>query len=177
MESMFNAPANTESERAFVTPQLFDKIVASSRMIVAINTPRCQNVLKQFGQFAVRSGNSIYSWSSDLGITSLREGSLVVPNSARLPDALRHVQSSLQFGVYLFPELLSAVRHSGYRTQALALLRQIGRGRGSAGHVRKLVVIDRVVNFSDSVDDFIEHFEDTLESKRKLRLRDGRWVE
>ena len=177
MDRLPHPSAPGESNRAFVTPQLFDRIVASPRLLIAINTPRCSEIVEQFRQFAVRSGNSIYSWSPSHGITSLREGSLVVPSSTRLPDALRYVQNSLQYGIYLFPELSVAMQSSGYRMQVMGLLKQIGRGRGATvGHVRKLVIVDHQVHFSEGVDEWIEHFADEPSARRKLRLRDGRWV-
>ena len=79
----------TEGGSVFVTPQLFDRIVASPRALIAIDTPRGEQILAQFRHFAVRSGNSIYAWNDSNGIASLREGGMSVPGSSRLPEALR----------------------------------------------------------------------------------------
>lgn len=171
-----SASSTPEPGPVFVTPQLFERIVASPRALVAIDTPRGAEVLAQFKHFAVRSGNSIYAWSDDDGIASLREGGVSVPGSARLPEALRFIQSSPQFGVYLFHELAAALRFSPVRAQVLALLRQIGRGRNAGANVRKVVLIDARVSFSEGVDDLMERFTDDPGGGRRLRLRDGRWV-
>ena len=88
--------------QVFVTPQLFDEIVGDEKSLIAIDTPRVEDVLAQFKQFAVRSGNSIYAWTEGDGITSLRGGDVSVPGSARIADALRYVNASIHFGVYLF---------------------------------------------------------------------------
>jgi hypothetical protein len=170
------AIANAEPGSVFVTPQLFERIVASPRSLLAIDTPRGDEILAQFRHFAVRSGSSIYAWADGGGIASLREGGVSVPGSQRLPEALRFIQASPQFGIYLFHELGAQLRFSAQRSQVLALLRQIGRGRNTAGNVRKVVLIDSRVTFSEGVDDLMERLTDDPGGGRRLRLRDGRWV-
>ena len=61
--------------------------------------------------------------------------------------------------------------------QVIGLLRQMGRGKGMAGSVRKIVLIDEQVAFSDAVDELFERIHDEPGSGRRLRLRDGRWVQ
>ena len=166
-----------ESGSLFVTPQLFDRIVSAERSLIAIETPRAAEVLAQFRHFAVRSGNSIYAWNESDGIASLRESEVSVPGSARLPEALRYIQGSMHYGVYLFHELGAQLRFSPARAQVIGLLRQMGRGKGMAGSVRKIVLIDEQVAFSDAVDELFERIHDEPGSGRRLRLRDGRWVQ
>ena len=177
VENLLGKSISGESGALFVTPQLFDRIVSSERSLVAIETPRGAEVLAQFRHFAVRSGNSIYAWNESEGITSLRESEVSVPGSTRLPEALRYVQSSVHFGVYLFHELSAQLRFSPARAQVLGLLRQIGRGKNMGGAVRKVVLIDAQVSFTDGVDELFERLRDEPGSGRRLRLRDGRWVQ
>lgn len=165
-----------ETGTVFVTPQLFDRIVESDRALVAIDTPRVSEIVEQFRHFAVRSGSSIYAWSEADGVTSLRESEVRVPGSTRLPEALRYIQGSMHFGVYLFHELAAHIRFSAARTQVLGLLRQIGRGKNMGGAVRKVVLIDQAVSFAEGVDEMIEHFADEPGRAKRMRLRDGRWV-
>lgn len=160
----------------FVTPQLFDRIVSAERSLVAIDTPRGAEILAQFRQFALRSGNSIYAWSETEGITSLRDREVSVPGSARLPEALRFVQTSLHFGVYIFHELGAQLRFSAGRAQVLAMLRQIGRAKSTGANVRKVVLIDQNVSFSEGVDELMVRFVDEPGGPGRPRLRDGRWV-
>lgn len=175
MEHRAGKSISGEAGTVFVTPQLFDRIVESDRALVAIDTPRVAEIVEQFRHFAVRSGSSIYAWSEAEGITSLRESEVSVPNSTRLPEALRYIQGSMHFGVYLFHDLAAHIRFSAARTQVLGLLRQIGRGKNMGGAIRKVVLIDQAVAF-EGVDDMIEHFGDEPGSSKRLRLRDGRWV-
>lgn len=165
-----------ENARVLVTPQFFDRIVAGERALVVIDTDRAAEVVAQFRQFAVRSGKSVYAWSAGAGIASLREGELAVPGSVRLVDALRYVQTSPQFGVYLFPDFVSELRGSPQRTQALALLRQFARGRGTRGGVRRIVLLGSGLSLDESIDPLVEHIADLPERGPALRLRDGRWV-
>jgi hypothetical protein len=176
VENLLGKSTSGESGSLFVTPQLFDRVVSSDRSLIAIETPRGAEILAQFRHFAVRSGNSIYSWNESDGIASLRETEVSVPGSARLPEALRYIQGSMHFGVYLFHELAAQLRFSPARAQVLGLLRQIGRGKNMGGAVRKVVLIDGQVSFSDGVDELFERLRDEPGSGRRLRLRDGRWV-
>lgn len=175
MEARSAAVAGSDGP-VFVTPQLFERIVAAERMLVAIDTPRAAELLAQFRQFAVRTGNSVYAWNENDGLYSLREGEVSVPGSVRLPEALRFVQQSPQFGVYLFPGLGPQVRFSPARSQVLSLLRQIARGRKAGPNVRKVVLIDERVSLSEAVDELFERIADQPGRGRRLRLRDGRWV-
>jgi hypothetical protein len=159
----------------FVTPQLVDRIVGSPRNLLAIDTARGDEVLAQFRQYAVRSGSSIYAWTEGEGITSLREREVSVPGSIRLPDALRYIQASAQFGVYLFLHLGATLRFAAARNQVLAQLRTIGRGKGG-GNVRKIVLIDTRVSFTEGVDELFDRIVDDPGGGRRLRLRDGRWL-
>jgi hypothetical protein len=172
----FRVGASSSEVSAFVTPQLFERIVSAERVLIAIDTPRAEELLAQFRHFAVRTGNSIYAWNEADGLYSLREGEVSVPGSVRLPEALRFVQQSPQFGVYLFVGLAAQVRFSGARSQILQLLRQIARGRSSGGNVRKVVLIDERVSLSEAVDELFERVADKPASARRLRLRDGRWI-
>lgn len=177
VENLLGKSISGESGTLFVTPQLFDRVVSSERSLIAIETPRAAELLAQFRHFAVRSGNSIYAWTDADGIASLRESEVSVPGSTRLPEALRYIQSSMHFGVYLFHELSAQLRFSPARSQVLGLLRQIGRGKNMGGAVRKVVLIDEQVAFSDGVDELFERLRDEPGSGRRLRLRDGRWVQ
>ncbi len=169
--------AASDGASVFVTPKLFERIVGSERSLIAIETPRADEVLAQFRTFALRSGNSIYAWSEADGLQSLREGEVSVPGSTRLPDALRYVGGSLHYGVYLFKGLTAALRFSPSRPQALALLRQIGRTKPGAATVRKLVLIEDKVALSEGLDEIMERFVDEPAERRRIRLRDGRWVQ
>ena len=169
-------PSTTgESQQVFVTPQLFEQIVGDEKSVIAIDTPRADEILAQFRQFAVRSGNAIYAWNETEGILSLRGGDLAVPGSTRIADALRYVNASIHFGVYLFVGIGNILRFSPTRPQAMAALRQIARGR-VGGNARKLVLIDTHVALSDGFDDQMSRYVDAPVAQRRIKLRDGRWV-
>jgi hypothetical protein len=176
VESIIGKSVSGETGSVFVTPQLFERITSSERNLIAIDTPRGADVLEQFRQFSVRSGNSIYAWAETGGLSSLRESGMSVSGSTRLPDALRYVQGGLHFGVFLFLELNAHIRFSPARAQVLALLRQIARGRGSGGAARKIVLIDVHVTLSEGIDEMMERIADEPLGPRRIRLRDGRWI-
>jgi hypothetical protein len=162
-----------ENASIFVTPQLYEQIVGSERNLIAIETPRPDEILSQFRHFAVRSGSSVYWWNEADGVTSLRDSGASIPGSARLADALRHIGSSIHYGVYLFPKLGATLRFAPNRAQSVAMLRQFAKARGGT-NVRKLVMIDEKV--TEGLEEVAMVIKDEPTAMKRLRLRDGRWI-
>jgi hypothetical protein len=153
----------------FVTPKLFERIVQSPQNLIAIETPDAADVLAQFRVLALRTGQSVYYWQAEAGITSLRERDLRVPGSKRVTEALRYILQSMQFGVYLFSDFAEHLRAPN-----LGLLRQISRIR--TGNGRKVVFIGEEVRFPEGLDELVERISHQSVASAHPRLRDGRWV-
>ena len=64
---------NSSVAEVFVTPKLFDRIVASQQNLIAIETANPAEVLAQFRMLALRTGQSVYYWQAETGISSLRD--------------------------------------------------------------------------------------------------------
>ena len=158
----------SEATSLFVTPKLYDEIAECEKHLIAIESPRVDDIIAQFRQFAMRSGNSVYHWAEGVGIVSMRESDLTVPGSQRFHDALRHIQNSLHVGVYLFTGFSKLLR-----PPVTGVLRQLARQQGQA---RKLVFIDAKVRMPEGLDVFMHRIVHDIESKKPPRLRDGRWV-
>jgi hypothetical protein len=175
-----NAPLvrdeTSEPESIFVTPELFERIVASEQNLVGIETRRADAILEQFRRFAVKASRAIYLWEDGLGLVSLREESVIVPGTTRLIEALRHIHSTLHFGVYLFRALPESLRFSAMRGQCITALRQFARGHWQDANVRKIVLLDLRVGLGDGLDQYVERIVDAPDQIKRLRLRDGRWV-
>ena len=153
----------------FVTPKLFDRIVQSPQNLIAIDTSHSADMVAQFRLLALRTGQSVYYWQEDAGITSLRERDVRVPGSKRVTEALRYILQSMQFGIYLFTEY-----EQHLRAPNVGLLRQIARTKSSNG--RKVVFIGERVILPEGLDALTDHIEHMPETTGKPRLRDGRWV-
>lgn len=161
--------ADTPATEVFVTPTLFDRIVQSAQNLIAIETANAADVIAQFRLLALRTGQSVYSWQEDAGITSLRERDVRVPGSKRVTDALRYILQSPQFGVYLFTDYAEHLRPPN-----TGLLRQIARSRTVAG--RKVVFVGEEVHLPEGMDALIERIAHQPGKNSRPRLRDGRWV-
>jgi hypothetical protein len=148
---------------------LFDRVIASKQSLVVVEADDTAVVLEQFRQFARRSGQSIYTWQDDVGITSLREADMRVPGSKRMTDALRYILQSMHFGIYLFADVSPHLRPPN-----TGLLRQIGRSRG--GNERKVVFIGKQLHLPESMDEMAERLTYAGVRPTRPRLRDGRWV-
>lgn len=160
--------ANAAGE-AFVTPALFDRIVQSPHNLIAIITADAEDVVAQFRLLALRTGQSVYYWQEDAGITSLREREMRVPGSKRATDALRYILQSPQFGVYLFTDFADHLRQPN-----TGLLRQIARSRSVAG--RKVIFVGDEIAMPDGLDTLVETISHQPVAGTRPRLRDGRWV-
>lgn len=158
-----------ESSDISVSNRLFDRVLASKQNLVVVETSDVGEVVTQFRQFALRSGQSIYQWQDDVGISSLRESEVRVPGSKRMADALRYILQSMHFGIYLFTDYVGHLRPPN-----TGLLRQIGRTRG--GNERKVVFIGGTMVLPESLDEVSEHLTHERVAPTRLRLRDGRWV-
>lgn len=160
---------NVETSDSHLSVRLFDRIIASKQNVVVVETTDIADVVAQFRQFALRSGQSIYQWQDDIGISSLREGEVRVPGSKRMADALRYILQSMHFGIYLFVEAEGHLRPPN-----IGLLRQIGRAKG--GNERKVVFIGGSLTMPDSLEEITEHLSFERVMPQRPRLRDGRWV-
>ncbi len=98
---------------------------------------------------------------------NLREAHARIPGSQRLGNALRYIQQSIHFGVYLltrFPLPMSAMDS--------ALLRQLARA--PAGHVRRVVLLDAMPTLTASLDDVAVRLSGLAPAEQRPRLR--RWA-
>jgi len=152
-----------------VNAVLFDRILSSKHNLVVVETKDTTQVIEQFRQFARRSGQSIYQWQEEVGITSMRESEVRVPGSKRMTDALRYILQSMHFGIYLFTDVDGHLRPPN-----TGLLRQIGRARG--GNERKVVFVGGSVSLPDSLDEVADRLSHDGVRPTRPRLRDGRWV-
>lgn len=158
-----------ESAELLVTPKLFDQIIKAEGNLIGIETPNVDETLAQFRQLAIRSGQSVYLWDPEAGISALRESELRVPGSKRLADALRFILQSMQFGVYLLRDFEEHVK-----PPTTSLLRRVARIR--TGNERKLVFLGAKLSFPEDLDALIERMSQGGSALARPRLRDGRWV-
>jgi hypothetical protein len=160
---------NAEASDLAVSALLFDRVLASKQNLVVVEAEDTAMVMDQFRQFARRTGQSIYTWQDEIGITSLREADVRVPGSKRMTDALRYILQSMHFGIYLFADVSTHLRPPN-----TGILRQIARMR--EGNERKVVFIAKELHLPDSLDDMTEHLTFAIVRPTRPRLRDGRWV-
>ncbi len=137
--------------------------------IVAIYCRGAAEIVKALEGFARRRGTTIYAWTVDRGLISLREQGIVVPASRRLAEALRYVQQSAHFGIYLIP-----VAGAQLTPPIVAQLRQISRV--SDGALKRIVLLNETADLPTSILEYCAHLQMQPRSSAKLRMRDGRWV-
>ncbi|HET9031280.1 MAG TPA: hypothetical protein VFN25_00080 [Dokdonella sp.] len=152
-----------------VTPKLLEQILDAEGNLIGIETAHIEEVLEQFRQLALRSGQSVYLWDPESGIAALRQSETRVPGSKRFNDALRFISQSMQFGVYLLIDFEDQVKPPN-----TALLRRFARVR--SGNLRKIVFLAKTLNLPDEIDVLVERLSTSATSNAPPRLRDGRWV-
>ena len=148
---------------------VYERILNAPSGLVVLEHADSEALVEQFRAIARHSGQSIYHWLPETGMGNLREAHARVPGSQRLGNALRYIQQSIHFGVYLigrFPLPMS--------TMDSTLLRQLARA--PAGHVRRVVLLDAASALASGLDDIAVRLSSEAHGNLRPRLRDGRWL-
>ena len=148
--------------------ELFDRILAADGGLISLCGEDEAVLVDQFRSVARHSGQAVYHWQADLGLCSLRDAHARVPGCERLGGALRYMQQSMHFGVYLLCDLplpLSAAD--------LGLFKQLSSQ--PVGHVRRVVLINAPDSALKLLREEAIAINAQSERVRRPRLRDGRW--
>jgi len=152
-----------------VPDRLYDQVLDSSSNLVLVDSPFPTELIAHLRLMAQRRGHSIYAWTAELGLASLREHGITVAGSKRLSEALRFVLQSSHFGVYVFP-----ADRKELTPQVLALMRQIARGK--EGGDKRVVVLGTALDVPAPLDRLARLITHRHGPSERLRLRDGRWI-
>lgn len=148
---------------------LYERILAAPSGLVLLESVDSQVLLGQFRGVARYTGQAIYLWQPDQGLANLLDPQVRVPGSQRLGAALRYMQESMHFGVYLLIGIelpLSAMDST--------LLRQLAKP--SNGPVRRVVLIEPSPALVEHFIDAGVRMQGRTQTPRHPRLRDGRWI-
>ncbi|MDE2278397.1 MAG: hypothetical protein KGK04_02320 [Xanthomonadaceae bacterium] len=148
---------------------VFERILAAPAGVVAVRSEDGEALLEQFRGIARHSGQAVYLWRPGQGLSSLRDAYARVPDAQRLGQALRYMQQSMHFGVYLLQELELPLAATD-----LTLLRQLARA--TTGHLRRVVLLNAPKALVEQLGDLIANIDSEPERRQRLRLRDGRWL-
>ena len=148
---------------------VFERILAAPGGLIVLENCDSAALIQDFRAIARHTGQAIYLWEPEAGLGSLREVHAKVPGCQRLGNALRYMQQSMHFGVYLLADLelpLSAMDAT--------LLRQLSRA--PSGHLRRVVVLAPPPALVDHLGDAATRIDAQADQPVRPRLRDGRWV-
>jgi hypothetical protein len=144
-------------------------IEESSSILVCVYCKGIPEIVKSLETFSRRQGSTLYAWTQDRGLISLREDGIVVPASRRLAEALRYVQQSVHFGIYLLP-----IDGQALTPPTVAQMRQIARAND--GIVKRVVMLSESAEIPAALGDYCTHLQIQPRASAHLRLRDGRWI-
>lgn len=153
---------------------LMDRIVESPGLLVALETPRPEALLDQLRQAALREGQAVYHFVPGVGIGSLREPGVHVPGTRGAFDALRHIDASAHFGIYVFHPVSTLGLAPG--SAALTRLRGMLAAVPPGASPKRIVLMDRYVGLDAALESMATRLFDKP-GRAALRLRNGRWVE
>lgn len=149
--------------------EIFERILASASGLVVLETTDVHDLVGQFQSIARSTGQSMYVWQPDTGLSSLRDSLGGVPDCQRLGNALRYMQQAMHFGIYFMVGLeipLSAMDET--------LLRQLAQS--PADHLRRVVLMDAPAALAKALGKYATRLNGEDSRPRHLRLRDGRWL-
>jgi hypothetical protein len=148
---------------------IYERILTAPGGLVVLEDTDSEPLIEQFRTIARHNGQSVYLWEPETGMRNLREAHASISGSQRPGNALRYIQQSIHFGIYLmvqFPLPLSAMD--------TALLRQLARA--PAGHVRRIVLLNAAPASISSFEDIAVRISGLAPVAQRPRLRDGRWL-
>ena len=151
-----------------VTPKLFEAILSAQKNLLYVSTPDAARALAQLRQLAMRSGQAVYAWNADDGISPMRDDGIRIGTTHRFGDALRHIQRSRHFGVYVFVGV--AGKLSG---DEIGRLKWIAENEGPAS--RKVVFLGPSFKAPTELLNLMEFMRCNDSARTNLRLRDGTW--
>ena len=148
---------------------VFEQILMASSGVVAVRSEDGAALLEQFRVIAKHNGQAVYCWQPGLGLSSLRDAHARIPEAQRLGQALRYMQQSMHFGVYVLQELDAPLAPSD-----CAQLRQLART--PTAHPRRVVLLNAPRELVEQLGDAVVSIEGDAAFPGRLRLRDGRWL-
>lgn len=149
--------------------EIFDRILAAKSGLVVLECGDPSALIANFRAIARHSGQALYLWQPDNGLGNLREAEARVPGCQRLGSALRYMQQSMHFGVYLLLGLelpLSAMDST--------LIRQLAKQ--PSGHLRRVVLVDPPAALIGHLGELASVITGPSSAPQRPRLRDGRWI-
>ncbi len=147
----------------------YDQLIERDENVVALHCEDVGAALKQFSALCRNSGRSIYHWSPGNGLLSLKATDISVPGSQKLSDALRHVEQSMHYGVYVFSETSGHLQH-----RSVEYLRKLAAS--SDGYQKKIILLGKDIRLPGLLTDCVSHVFEQPKQRIRPRLRDGRWV-
>ncbi|RDI97093.1 hypothetical protein DVT68_18615 [Dyella solisilvae] len=148
---------------------ILERILAARGNLIALEGGEEANLGELLRPLVRRSGQAVYLWNPEGGLGNLREEHTGLPSSQRLSIALRYMQQSNHFGVYLLQRVPLPLSMGD-----ATVLRQLARA--TPGHVRKVVLLDPPPALVASFNDVLTRLSCQSKPAQRPRLRDGRWV-
>lgn len=149
--------------------EVFERILAATAGVVAVRSMDGLALIEHFRDIARHTGQAVYQWQPGEGLSSLRDAHARVPDAQRLGQALRYMQQSMHFGVYVLQELELPMAAAD-----LGLLRRLART--PTAHLRRVVLLNAPVALVEQLGDAIAIIDGEPEPPPRLRLRNGRWL-
>ncbi|WP_130618172.1 hypothetical protein [Dyella amyloliquefaciens] len=148
--------------------EILERILSARSNLIALEGGEDLGLIGQLRSLVRRSGQAVYLWTPDIGLGNLREEHIGLPGSQRLNIALRYMQQSNHFGVYLLQRLPLPLAMAD-----ATLLRQMARA--TTGHVRRVVLLDPPESVITSFNDVLARLSCHPKPAQRPRLRDGKW--
>ncbi len=148
---------------------VFARILEASSGLVILDCVDVRASVLEFRALARRTGQAVYLWEPEVGMSSLRDTHGRFPDCQRLGGALRFMRQSMHFGVYLMLGLELPLAAAD-----AAVLRQLARAQTE--HLRRVVLISPPAALTEYLTDIAACVRYDNTPGRHLRMRDGRWL-
>jgi hypothetical protein len=147
----------------------YERLLERDSRVIALECDDPDAVLGQFRIASRRSGRSIYHWTEEGGLQSLKVGDISVPGTRPFVEALRYVVQSMHYGVYLF----SSFERQMSSTPMNYLIQLATEPQADE---RKVVLISNSMKIPRPLERVADNVSESESFKLTMRLRDGRWI-
>lgn len=147
-----------------------ERKIRNAKEIQYIESNNSEQIIEALRQMSVRSGMTIYIWSSELGLVNIKSRQMPLPATRSILEALKYATKNHYFAVYVFP---------GTNPKDLLELRStLPTSRNYLrvnDNTRFLFLIGQDINISYLATN-AEEIELINKHTKKYKLRDGKWV-
>lgn len=147
-----------------------EKKIRNAKIFQYIESDKTEDLIEVLRQISVRSGLTIYIWSSELGLVNIKSRNTPLPATKSVLEALKYANKNHYFAVYVFP-----ANNNKDLLEIKSTLPSSSRYLKVNSNTRFLFLINENANFN-YLSSHSEKIRLVNKHTKKYKLRDSKWI-